>query len=139
MSAGSDGIDTDTIKRFVRGTLGCACPDAVFEHIDCRRETGDAGTTVVRLLIGARLLVRVITPVDAAQLEAHLARWVARGIAEREAAGLNRFRLVLGCDNPASLSARAHAIFDGLESRDDRVHLHLLGSMALADLPTQAR
>ncbi len=31
-------IQKDNIELFVRQTLGCACPDEVFERIDCRTD-----------------------------------------------------------------------------------------------------
>lgn len=135
----SQTIDTATIKQFVCGVLGCACPDTVFEHIDIRLEFPGVGASDVRLRIGGRLLVRIVAPVDARQVATDLARWLAEGVAERDAAGLNRFRLVLGCDDAGSLAPLARGTFDRIGLRDDRTHLHVLNRVALADLGLAAR
>lgn len=127
--------DREIIKHFVRGSLGCACDDAVFERIDRSRETPGAGACGTRLLIGGRLLVRVIAPVDANAIAANLQRWLAIGDAERDANGLTRFRLVLGCDEPAALRAQAQAIFEECGARNGgRTHLHVLDRRALAEI-----
>lgn len=139
MNSDSRSVDTATVKRFVRGTLGCACADEVFEQIEGREESPGNGLRGLRLQIGGRLLVRIVTPVDAALTEANLARWVAEGTTERDAAGLNRFRLVLGCHAAAALAPHARDLFDRLVPRDDRAHLHVLDSAALAELRMRAR
>jgi hypothetical protein len=139
MNSDSRSVDTAAIKHFVRGTLGCACTDEVFEHIERREESPGDGLRGLRLQIGGRLLVRVVTPVDAKLTEANLARWFAEGMAERDAAGMNRFRLVLGCHDAAALAPRARDIVDRLVPHDDRVHLHVLESAALAELKMAAR
>ncbi len=132
-------IETAMIKQFVRGALGCACPDAVFEHIDIQMEFPGAGASDVRLVIGGRLLVRIVAPVDARQIATELARWLAEGVGERDAKDMNRFRLVLGCDDAASLAALARDAFDRIGLRDDRAHLHVLNRAVLAGLGLAAR
>jgi hypothetical protein len=126
--------DTETIKRFVRETLGCACEDAVFRSIDQRVEQLPGGATAVRLEIGHRLLVRAVSAMDATALVAQLPQWVAHGIEERDALGLNRFRLVLCTSDPSGLGTAAREMFDGLPLPDERVHLHVLPSEALSAL-----
>lgn len=64
--------------------------------------------------------MRVVTPVDAALTEANLARWFAEDVADRDAAGLNRFRLVLGCHDAAALAPHARDIFALVVARDER-------------------
>lgn len=139
MNYDSRTVNTAAIKHFVRGTLGCACADEVFEKIEQRDESPGDGMRGLRLLIGGRLLVRVVTPVDAALTEANLARWFAEGLAERDAAGLNRFRLVLGCHDAAALAPHARDIFDRVIPRDGRAHLHVLEGAALEELKMAAR
>ena len=52
---------TDEITRFVRGTLGCQCPDEVFQSIVIGQErTADHGEPFTRLLVGDRLLIYIL-------------------------------------------------------------------------------
>ena len=55
-------FDHETAKRFVRDTLGCQCPDSVFEQIDYQENTGilDKDAIVKRLLVGNRLLIYIL-------------------------------------------------------------------------------
>ena len=47
------------IKRFVQQTLGCTCPEEVFEKIDYQKE-GD-GIPGRKVTVGDRLLIYIIT------------------------------------------------------------------------------
>jgi hypothetical protein len=117
------------IEHFVRGTLGCGCPDEVFRSVSVRRLPPVIGRIAhTEILVGSRLLIRVLEAPDDAAGE-WLERAVADGRATRDRCGYNRFRLVLVA--PASklrtidregLDAR----FARAPARDERVHLHLL-------------
>ena len=52
-------INPDAVKTFVRETLGCQCPDSVFEQVDYQENAGivDQNMITRRLLIGSRLLM----------------------------------------------------------------------------------
>ena len=118
------------IERFVRGTLGCGCPDEVFQSMVIRRlPAGADRLPVVELLVGSRLLIHVVAPPPAGGVADWLERLAADGRATRDRHGYNRFRLVVvaapGCAAPGA----------GLESRfartavgDDRMHLHVVAS-----------
>ena len=47
-------FDHKTAKRFVRDTLGCQCPESVFDQIDYQENADILGkdTIVKRLLVG---------------------------------------------------------------------------------------
>jgi hypothetical protein len=122
--------DHEGVVAFVRATLGCTCPDAVFEQI----ETARAGAERLRLGVGGRLLVYVIAGTDADDVVERLAGWVRDGVAERDRRGMNRFRLVLGAADPAAVRAVAEPRFAALTAGDDHVHLHCLHNAALRPL-----
>ena len=56
-----DPSHADEITRFVRGALGCQCPDDVFQSIVIAHErTPDNGAPFTRLLVGDRLLIYLV-------------------------------------------------------------------------------
>lgn len=118
---------TDEITRFVRGTLGCRCPDGVFQSIVIGEErTPDNRVPFTRLLVGDRLLIYVLPASSAAMAPNTLAVLAGQGRAERDAKGYNRFRLVVASDDPAAQAVAARAIFEHVVGHDEKAHLHLV-------------
>ena len=116
------------IRRFVRDTLGCTCPDEVFRHVDCQ-----AGVNVsqdVRLdyeiNVGNRLLIYLVAADDAGSLRPLISQLVREGTGKRDRENFNRFRLVLVTEEPADTAENASAIFHSLGA-DEKVHLHVVG------------
>jgi hypothetical protein len=123
------------IQRLVREELGCTCPSEVFERI----EVGPGGLPCLagggrRIAIGGRLLIYLIEADDAAEAISGLPLWVNAGCAERDAAGMNRLRLVVVTAEQDSLAPALAAAFAALPGRDDRTHLHVLPSATVAGL-----
>jgi len=114
----------DHLVRFVRQTLGCTCPDEVFDDVrvgcpSLLTEIAPAGS--VEILVGRRLLVTVVPTAGLADPAGQGRQMLERGREVRDAQGLNRYRLVLV--GPLDAGARA-----ALEAQvlDERTHLHLL-------------
>ncbi len=119
------------IKIFVQHTLGCACPDKIFEHI---REQQVAAASLPHnrtLTIGGRLLIYIWHVKDQVNFEAKLFALLAAGKQERDETGLNRFRAVLATDDPQNLEPMVQLCFSRFEDRDDRLHVHLVTPDAL--------
>ncbi|MBK1701284.1 hypothetical protein [Thiococcus pfennigii] len=136
------GPATPELEGFVRKTLGCTCPAEVFWHVDesPREQSHNAGV-VRRIAIGGRLLVYLVRaprddrPSSAAAL---MRGWVAAGLAERDAAGMNRLRIVVVLDgtHPALQAALGRAFEAARPIGDARLHLHLIdATTAAAVLP----
>jgi hypothetical protein len=122
-----NAVDQTAIERFVRGTLGCRCPDEAFRSISIERirAPGEAGP-VTRLLVGNRLLVYVPGR-DGSELSPEsLEALCEAGRADRDSHGLNRFRLVVGSAQPAGVSSALQDCFHSAAGHDERAHLHLL-------------
>ena len=118
---------TDEITRFIRGTLGCQCPDDVFQSIVIGEErTADHGEPFTRLLVGDRLLIYIVPTSATAAVPDTLAALARRGQVERDAKGYNRFRLVIASRDAAAQSTAARAVFDAALGHDDKAHLHLV-------------
>jgi len=120
-------IHNDDIKFFVRQTLGCTCPDEVFEHIDCRADVNLPGgiTLDYRIDIGGRLLVFVLGIERLDSVASALPLLVSAGIQDRDNGGFNRIRLVLLAEIPDRLADKAFDIFNALPT-DEKTHLHLI-------------
>jgi hypothetical protein len=117
--------DRREIESFVRGVLGCGCPDEVFDSLVLAPPCPDRGAPgPLRLLVGGRLLIYVVDAPDTEGLEADIAALSARGRAERDEAGYHRFRLV-ALTEPGSFAATlAEAAFRASVAGDQRAHLH---------------
>ena len=120
---------TDEITRFVRGTLGCHCPDDVFQSIAIEQQrTPDNGAPYTRLLVGNRLLIYVHETQPAKATTATVSKLATQGCSERDDKQYHRFRLVIVADDPTELLTAAKSSFADVAGTDDRAHLHVLAT-----------
>ena len=83
----------EAVVRFVRETLGCGCPDEVFQRIEVV-DMEVAGVALTRLVVGKTLLI-YLPPIDAwRRVESELEALVRAGRWDRDRHDYNRFRLV---------------------------------------------
>lgn len=122
----------EELARFVRETLGCTCPDEVFERVEIARDRLGEGR-VRRVAIGGRLLLELIEDLGIEDLIREIPGRARSGRMDRDAAGMNRFRLVVGLDQVSEQDrVRLTAAFaSGCDGADDRVHLHLVSARAV--------
>ena len=121
----------NAIERFVRGTLGCQCPDDAFRSISLEHlRSGADAIPYTRLLVGNRLLVYVIEASTNRVAGGALIDLVARGRQERNERGYNRFRLVVASDEPESAGA-ARLAFESEAGTDEKAHIHVVPRTAL--------
>jgi hypothetical protein len=119
--------ERDEITRFVRGTLGCGCPDAVFDSIAIEPVAPTAdGPPVLQLLIGSRLLIQLVVPPHDATAAVWVERLAAAGRAARDRHGYNRFRLVVVTPPDQELPTDLAERFGPTAGTDERAHLHLV-------------
>jgi hypothetical protein len=119
--------DQGTIERFVRGTLGCGCPDEVFQSISIDGLPALAARPpVLQLLVGSRLVIHIVTLPAGEVVNGWLEQLAAQGRATRERHGYNRFRLVLATSAATPLRAELEARFARATGNDPRAHLHLI-------------
>jgi hypothetical protein len=109
----------------VKETLGCQCPDDVFKQIEFSRQHEDR-LLDAKIIVGGRLLIYVIEIDSDSSLDAVLEKLLHEGTKEREASGLNRFRLVIAADNPKSIEKDMTSKFESLSGNDDKIHLHVI-------------
>jgi hypothetical protein len=127
--------DQGDIERFVRGTLGCGCPDEVFRTVSVSRLPAVRDRPpVLQLLIGSRLLIHVaVAPADSSAAD-WLEQLATNGRSARDRHGYNRFRLVIATVAPGCTVAGLDARFARALARDERAHLHVLDA---AQLPAE--
>jgi malonyl-CoA O-methyltransferase len=132
----------EAVRRLVRDVLGCGCPEEVFADVAVGLPSvfgEDADRLAVELVVGRRLLIRLVATEGLVEDEPEARALLTRGRAARDAHGLHRFRLVLVGPVPAALLARLEADAARL---DDRTHVHQLPAAAWERLtapgPTEA-
>jgi len=121
--------DKEKIKRFVQEALGCGCPEEVFRSIDCKRDVELDGGVILHsiITIGNRLLVYIVYD-NLGFVENHLTLLVSTGKKERDARGLNRFRLVIVRDRFPDNGDAIKRKFSALKEKDENIHLHVISS-----------
>jgi len=136
------GVNRGEIERFVRGTLGCSCPDEVFQSIAVSHSPAVAGRPpIVQLLVGSRLLIHVVAPPTEMPGDGWIEQLATNGRAARDRHGYNRFRLVIATATPLAAARELAARFSRAVLGDDKAHLHFVCSDQLPaglELPAPA-
>lgn len=123
------GVNRGDIEHFVRGTLGCGCPDEVFHSIAISQLPGVAGRPpIAQLLVGSRLLIHVLRPPVGQAVNGWIEQLAANGRAARDLHGYNRFRLVIASPTPPASAREIQERFARAIVGDDRAHLHIIGN-----------
>jgi hypothetical protein len=121
----------DSIKAFVQQTLGCGCPEEVFQHITCRSNLRIDDVTIrYKICIGDRLLIYAAEAVDADSVRKQLHVLIDAGKRERDSSGFNRFRLVLFTDRANEIRDIAEDLFHKGE-KDEKIHLHIIAKSGM--------
>jgi len=114
------------IIGFVRHTLGCKCPDEVFEQIEYQDGETLGNTGGQSITLGGRLLIYIWETNDPFLIKSNLPAVLSRGRNERDRRGLNRFRAVIATDDIDGIGPLAKQLFQDLSNKDDKVHLHVV-------------
>ena len=112
------------IKRFVQETLGCSCPEEVFNQIDYQKEHD--GILGRKINVGDRLLIYIITMDGQSNIQGVINSALVQGVVERDKKGFNRFRLVLVASHPDELRSSAEQAFNSSGYTDEKTHLHVV-------------
>jgi len=124
-------MDKEKIKDFAQNTLGCGCPEEVFQHIECESNMRRDGINIAyKIIIGNRLLIYVITIDSPDSLKELIPTLVDVGRRERDSSGFNRFRLILAADDYDEVRQSGEKLFRSLE-KDEKIHLHVLPTTSI--------
>jgi hypothetical protein len=122
-------INYPEIKRFVRETLGCSCPEQVFDKIEYLN--AGSGIWERKINVGDRLLVYILTMNEKSDIRDVINTALKQGIEERDTTGLNRFRLVLVSSCPEELCGSAEQAFKSSKYTDEKAYLHIISERDL--------
>ena len=125
-----NSFDRRLVIDFVRNTLGCCCPDEVFESIEIEEINAPEGIARLRRInIGNTLLVYVAWP--AYDYESGIRHTAVAGRNERDRDGFNRFRLVVVRSDSLSTDSIS-GVFVSETGKDEKMHLHFVDSPEIA-------
>ena len=121
-------LDKKSLKNFVKFTLGCQCPDDVFNSIQQKKHVKIDDSIILdyEFIIGNRLLVIIIKFDKLEEIQPFLSKIIDYGITKRNEINLNRFRLVLFSNSPKNIETGVEKLFAELTEDDEKVHLHIL-------------
>ena len=116
------------IKTFAKQTLGCQCPEEVFDFIDCQRDIELSNQILLtnKINIGNRLLIYIVETDDINFIKNNLPTIFQFGIKERDSKAFNRVRFVIATNKLEEIKLIAENIFKNLTDGDDKIHLHLI-------------
>jgi hypothetical protein len=120
-------MNRQKVEGFVRDTLGCSCPDEVFEQIVVCPVSPVPGLPIDGSLeIGGRLLIYVSIIKGVHVITESLEQIVREGKHARDSRGFNRFRFVVVAAQVEASKAVFLPLFNSLPFVDDKVHLHII-------------
>lgn len=127
-------INNENIKQFVTQTLGCACPEEVFQYIHCQHniKLNDDILLHNKINIGNRLLIYVVEINNPSFIKINLPLLIEKGKKERDSSGFNRFRLVVVTDRVEQIKQVADSVFKNLKDKDEKIHLHIIHKNEIA-------
>ncbi|MCG6866346.1 MAG: hypothetical protein LJE58_13075 [Thiogranum sp.] len=131
----SNELNKEKLTAFIRGTLGCGCPDEVFETIESSRiAVGALPGAATRIVVGDTLLLYVVAPASIQELADTIAEVADSGRRDRDANRYNRFRLVVSDDSDEGGRAGAVAGFAREVGSDKKMHIHFVDAATILGL-----
>jgi hypothetical protein len=129
-------VSNAKIKSFAKQTLGCQCPEEVFDFIDCQRDVELSKRILLtnKINIGNRLLIYILETDDINFIKINLPVIFRFGKEERDSKAFNRVRFVIATNKSEEMKLIAEKIFNDLTDKDDRIHLHLISKNAFTQL-----
>lgn len=119
-------LNNEKIKVFVKNTLGCSCPEKVFEKIDVSELlTVEHEKEVIRIVVGDTLLIYVIRPEPGNFVDSVESIGLV-GKTDRDSNSYNRFRLVISGFEDGAQQAKVSERFLKSFNMDDKMHIHFV-------------
>jgi len=119
--------DNEKLKVFVKNTLGCGCPEKVFEKIDVSKHlTVGHEKEITRIVVGDTLLIYVIYTELPGDFVDSVESIGLAGKADRDTNNYNRFRLVVSGFEDDMQQKKVSERFSKLFSTDEKIHIHFV-------------
>ena len=125
--------NNEKLKGFVRNTLGCGCPEEVFEKIDISMHLAVGHEKeVTRIVVGDTLLIYIIGPEPYGDFIDRVESISLAAKNDRDTNNYNRFRLVISGFEDDVRQREASERFSELFKMDEKMHIHFV-SQELVD------
>jgi hypothetical protein len=119
--------DNEKLKVFVKNTLGCGCPEKVFEKIDVSKRPMVADEKgITRIVVGDTLLIYIIRPESPGDFVDSVESIGLAGKTDRDTSNYNRFRLVLSSFDDNAQQEKVAGRFSKLFNADEKMHIHFV-------------
>ena len=119
--------NNEKLKVFVKNTLGCGCPEKVFEKIDVSKLlTVEHGKEITRIVVGETLLIYIIRPEPSGDFVDSVESIGLIGKTDRDTNNYNRFRLVVSGIEDDAQQAKVSERFSKSFNTDDKMHIHFV-------------
>jgi hypothetical protein len=127
--------NNEKIKVFVKNTLGCGCPEKVFERIEVSElHVEELDKEITRIVVGDTLLIYITGTARSAGYAESITSIGHAGKNDRDANSYNRFRLVVAGLTDAVQQAKVSANFSELFNTDGKMHIHFVDQELVAGL-----
>lgn len=125
-------FDHNLIAGFVRNTLGCGCPEEVFNNIEVSsKERIGTTTELIRVNIGNTLLIYIVREVLDDDYEKNIRQLLLAGKSDRDGNNFNRFRLVVAGGQAVDKTEKIKEVFSSIAGADEKLYLHFVETKSL--------
>jgi len=119
--------DNEKIEVFVKNTLGCGCPEKVFEKIDVSKLLiPEYEKEITRIVVGDTLLIYLIRPELSANFVDSVEAIGLAGKNDRDTNKYNRFRLVVSGFDDDVLQGRVSVRYSKSFNKEEKMHIHFV-------------
>ena len=119
--------NNEKLKVFVKNTLGCGCPEKVFEKIDVSKLlTVEHEKEITRIVVGDTLLIYVMRPEPSDDFVDSVVSIGLAGKTDRDTNSYNRFRLVVTSLEDDVQQQKVSERFSKSFNADEKMHIHFV-------------
>ena len=125
----------EKLKEFVQETLGCGCPEKVFEKINVSSHLVEGYSNgITRIVVGNTLLIYVIRSQSENNLSDSVELIGLAGKNDKDVNNYNRFRLVVSIAEGVSRTESYSERFSNIFATDEKMHIHFVREELLEGL-----